>query len=365
MTGVVPGNYGGAEVNAAGQFTYIPPSWPASALPVFPLVGGAGGGGTATTASAVSYVPRPGAVYVLATNVQAALDQVDAALVTVEDIARNSGVMTLALAASSGLALTGTTTNPVLSLAPTGISAGTYAGFRLNSYGQVISYTAPAPTPLVFTGGNAVTISQPTTNTWVFDADAASFSAPGVVQLVNPADTISNSVPPSSAGFALTWDGLQNWFLGNNVVLGGQGIAVSGAARTVALAVNTLTTVTTVDETATVPVFNTATAAHVKMAVPDARRLLRGSIAAGLWTIGTGTLASGLNIQSTTGSAGSVTVTMAVAHTSTAYGVCVAPLGGHLTNAFFTVTAPGIFVLNWTTSGSTATAVAFNVFAVG
>ncbi|PZO72266.1 MAG: hypothetical protein DI640_12895 [Sphingomonas taxi] len=34
-TGAVPGTYGGAEINAYGQFTHVPQGWPAAAVPAF------------------------------------------------------------------------------------------------------------------------------------------------------------------------------------------------------------------------------------------------------------------------------------------------------------------------------------------
>ncbi len=361
-TGVVPGDYGGAVVNEAGQFTFIPPQWPASALPVFPLSASGGGASGSVLASDVTYVAAVGNNYVLSSNVQTAFNQVDAALTAINAAATNSGVVTLTV--DNGLVLNGTATNPVVGMANSGISAGTYAGFTVNARGQITAYSAPAAATPTFTGNNGVAVTAPSPNTWVIAGVAATYSTPGVVGLVNPANAITGSPQPGGGGYVVTWDGLISYFTGNNVVKSGLGLSVTGPERTINLAFQTLPFATSLVEDAVIPAYTSTTTTTAQITLSDLRRQFKGGQCAGRWDISVATRGPEFNILNVTGSAGNLIVTMINPQPNTSYGVVISAVNGKLVEPFYTVVNAGTFTVQWTTTGSTATAVSYFVYSL-
>jgi hypothetical protein len=213
-TGVTPGEYGGAVVNQFGQFTYIPDNWPASALPVFDPCGCLDSilpPPSPTTAADVSYVPVTFAPIVTGTNVQVAIEQLEAALHALGG-SLSGGFGVLSVSSTAPITVSGAPANPVVGHAPSGLAPGVYDGFTVDAWGHITAYTAPTPLSVAVNGiAPVVATFNPVPSplgTYDISVNPASYTAPGVVQLVNPAD-IPSSVPPSAGGHAVTWDGLQ------------------------------------------------------------------------------------------------------------------------------------------------------------
>lgn len=203
-SGVAPGDYGGMVVDQFGRITYVDPDWPANALPVFDPAGQLPNGG-AGVASLVTYTPQPDAPIVTANNVQQAIEQLEVFLeATSNAIAINVNSVT----AGDGIVLTGTSADPVISLEQTGVPTGTYAGFEIDEYGRVLSYT---PAPLDGTnvvGADPITsIYNVSTGAFTVGIEEATFSALGAVKLVNPSDILNNTPTNISPFAVLTYQG--------------------------------------------------------------------------------------------------------------------------------------------------------------
>jgi hypothetical protein len=189
-TGVAAGAYCGMTVNAFGQITSLDPNFPASCLPVFNPCGPCDEGGTgggATDASQITYTAIAGAPFALGPSVQDAIRQLEVGLAAIPP---PSGVETAT--AGDGIVIGGTSTDITVSLSPSGVSPGTYAGFTVDQYGRVTNYVA--------VGGGGGTVTLPNyadtapinisynagTNTYTWSIDDASIGTKGVVQLANP-----------------------------------------------------------------------------------------------------------------------------------------------------------------------------------
>lgn len=213
-TGVVPGNYGGAVVNQFGQFVSIPDNWPASALPIFDPCGCLDQiitPGPPATAADVSYVPVTFAPIVTGTNVQVAIEQLEAALHALGG-SLSGGFGVLSIATNAPIVQSGPPASPTIGHALSGLAPGVYDGFTVDQWGHVVAYTPPAPISVAVNGIAPVVaafnpIPAPL-GTYDVSVNPATYTSPGVVQLVNPAD-IPSSVPPSAGGHVITWDGLQ------------------------------------------------------------------------------------------------------------------------------------------------------------
>ena len=205
-TGVLPGDYGGARVDEYGRFTYIPPGWPASALPVYDPCGCGDSGGTTpgdVTAQDVAYAPCG---FVTGTNVQDALCQLEQ---WASGLSFDGGVMSVT--AGDGITISGSSTDPVVALTPTGITPGTYAGFQVNAFGQIVSFTpvavdhpqhqAVVPLRVTYDAG---------TNTWAHTVDQADYGGVwGVTTYVSVADITNGTVPPADRDYAITYEGAE------------------------------------------------------------------------------------------------------------------------------------------------------------
>lgn len=189
-TGVTAGEYCGMRVNEFGQIVEIPQNWPHSCLPIFnpcgPCDQGTDGGTGSTSAFDITYTPPIGSCVATTGSVQEALEQIDHALCTLQNL--STGV--LVVSAGAGILVGGTAANPVVALKPTGISVGTYDGFDINEFGQVVGYAAPTPPPDVVVAGSApisVAFNVPS-KTYTVSVAAATTAAPGVVQLAGLAE---------------------------------------------------------------------------------------------------------------------------------------------------------------------------------
>lgn len=216
-SGVVPGVYCGMTVNEFGQITSLDPSFPASCIPVFNPCGPCDEGGTgggAVNAATVSYTPISAPPFALGPTVQDAIRQLEAGLAAIPP---PSGVETAT--AGAGIVVGGTSTDITISLEPSGIAPGTYAGFTIDQYGRVTSYTA--------VGGGGGTVTLPNfadtapinisynagTNTYTWTIDDAGIGAKGVVSLANPtqvtAGTAANDDVISYQSLALVKAGME------------------------------------------------------------------------------------------------------------------------------------------------------------
>ena len=207
----VAGTYGGARVDEYGRFTFIPPGWPASALPLYdPCACGdaAGGGGSSvTTATEVQYT---NCGFTTADNVQDALCQLEQ---WASGLAFDAGVLKVSV--GDGLIDTGTLSHPVISLKPTGITPGTYAGFEVNQFGQITGYSAQA----VDHPGHAAALPlqveyDPGSNTWNHSVQWANYQRPGVVQLVDFADVTANTVSSTQEEWPVSYETVK-WMIQN------------------------------------------------------------------------------------------------------------------------------------------------------
>ena len=206
-TGVVAGDYGGAAVNSRGQFTYIPPGWPASALPVFDpcaCAGAGGGAGQQVAASDVSYDPQLAHGILTSHNVQGALQQAEDAIVALQ--VQGTGVNSITVGA--GLQNTGTNANPVLSLTNTGITPGTYSGLTVDAQGRVTGYTPVAADDVHVTVNAPLTVNfDGATKTYDLNIEDATATERGVVTIISPGVVLAGNVPPAEQEKVLTYEG--------------------------------------------------------------------------------------------------------------------------------------------------------------
>lgn len=209
-TGVAAGNYGGATVNTTGQFTFIPPGWPASALPVFDpctCAGQGGGGGQQVQAADVTFTPQGAPGIITSTNVQGALYQAEDAIAALQ--IQGTGVQSIT--PGTGLNNTGTNANPVLNLTNTGIAAGTYAGFTVDAQGRITAYTPVAADDVKVTVNAPLTVAYDgATKTYDLDIEDATTTERGVVQLVSAGAILGQTTTPADNGKVVTLEGAEN-----------------------------------------------------------------------------------------------------------------------------------------------------------
>lgn len=203
----VAGTYGGARVDQYGRFTYIPPNWPASALPVFdPCLCPDGGDGgqvpPSVTAGDVAYSPCG---HVSGTTVQDALCQLEQ---WASGLTISTGVMSVN--AGDGIDISGPTSSPTISLEPVTITPGTYAGFTINQFGQVVGYTPTTVDHPQHVAVSPLGVSYDAgTNTWTHTVDWADYVQPGVVQFVDLVDIQNNTVPTPQQEWAINYEGAE------------------------------------------------------------------------------------------------------------------------------------------------------------
>jgi len=221
----VAGVYGGARVDEYGRFTYIPPGWPASALPTFdPCLcddGGTGGQAGDVSAGDVSYSPCG---HVSGSTVQDALCQLEQ---WASGLSVDTGVMTVT--AGDGIVVSGPASNPTISLQPVTITPGTYAGFDINEFGQVVGYTPTAVDHPQHTAVAPLRVSYDAgTNTWTHTVDWADYVQPGVVQFVDLVDVQNDTVPPSQQEWAINYESAEALVQREIAALGVANFDISG-----------------------------------------------------------------------------------------------------------------------------------------
>lgn len=203
-TGVVAGDYCGFRVDAFGRILDIPEDWPASCLPVFnpcgPCDDATGSGGAASAAYAVHYTAQAGARVATGTNVQTVIEQLEDAVVVLQDDIATS---VEEVQQGDGVLVSGLRDYPVVSLAASGVSPGTYAGFAVDRYGRIVAYTDPgaavhavvapaSPTVLVTTDLSGAA------PLYTIGVIAASTTTPGVVTITKLSEIQDGTVVATS-----------------------------------------------------------------------------------------------------------------------------------------------------------------------
>ncbi len=339
VSGVAPGVYGGLTVDQWGRITAIDPQFPRNSLPVWnPFAGaggggGGGGGGGADDASEVAYTPAVGATVVTSGNLQGAVQQLEAAVVNLQLSATDdvNGVLQ-----GNGISITGASTLPQISLATSGISPGTYAGFQIDVYGRVIGYSAVAANFPAFAGTAPISVSYSAdSNTYSFTVSAASSAVPGVVKISDHAQTANDTVSDPST------------------VPDFQGVKSYVEFKLNAEQINNRSAGTTATPVTAVAEFYNPNAARVEKGT--LQEIASWSRTAGMFVTGTQSLASARNVQSfVRNTAGSYTFNCTNALPTANYHVNAAVVGsptpGGATTPLIYVTRPVSqtqFIIEW------------------
>jgi len=211
-TGVVPANMACGELNECGQIVSLPANWPASCMTPFDPCCDTGGSAPAPDACDVPYATNSGSGIVTGGTVCDALDQL------ADAIGQLSAPTSVVAGLTEGACvnITGTAANPVVGVAPSGITAGTYAGFQINECGQVVSYTAQSSSVVAIVGTSPITVSF-ASDTYTISAATAGVDQLGVVQLADPAEA-ANATPTVADDDVITWEFLQLWATTQGIV---------------------------------------------------------------------------------------------------------------------------------------------------
>lgn len=208
-SGVVAGDRCGGRlrVDAYGRITSMSADFPQACLPVFDpcACGGSGGSGSGTVSAGDVLFMGGGGCLLTSGTVQQALLELEGYVCSIG--AASGGVSSVT--AGDGIALTGGPSNPIVNLLGVG-TAGTYAGFQVNEFGQITGYMAPPASGLALGATLPMHVAQDLSGTYVITVDAASETAPGVVQLASTGDFVSNVPIPSDR--AISWGFLQAWW---------------------------------------------------------------------------------------------------------------------------------------------------------
>lgn len=192
-TGVAAMNMCGAEINTCGQFTYVPPNWPASCLPVFdPCCSPSGGGGGSGSVDAcnVSFSPPFGSTILTQDTVCGALEDLQNAIMD----AGSGGQGITSLTAGQCITLGGTSVAPVVSVTSSGVAPGTYNGFTVNQCGQVTGYSEPIVDPIPMAGVAPITAEYVAGTGYVVSIAEATIEDCGCVRLADEGDI---TTPPN------------------------------------------------------------------------------------------------------------------------------------------------------------------------
>lgn len=208
-SGVAAGDRCGGrlKVDTYGRVTYMSLDFPQACLPVFDpcACGGSGGGGTGTvTADDVLFTGGSGCLLVSGT-VQQALLELEGYVCSIG--AASGGVSSVT--AGDGIVLTGGPSNPIVNLLEVG-TAGTYGGFQVNEFGQVVGYSAPPAPGLPLDAVSPLHVTQNVSGAYVFTIDEATETAPGVVQLASVGDFVAGN--PIAPDHVVSWAFLQEWW---------------------------------------------------------------------------------------------------------------------------------------------------------
>jgi hypothetical protein len=108
--------------------------------------------------------------------------------------------------AGTCISISGTANAPVVSITPTGIAAGTYNGFKINSCGLVTSYTPVPPVAINIVGTFPIaSFYNNLAAQWEISIAKATFASFGSVQLADEAEaTVATPNVPGES--AITFD---------------------------------------------------------------------------------------------------------------------------------------------------------------
>ena len=205
-TGVVPTNMACGEVNECGQIVSIPENWPASCLTPFDPCCGDAGAGSAVNACDVPYTSGSGSGVITGSTVCDALDQLADAIGA---IVGSGASQVVSVQAGDCIQITGTASAPVVNVAPTGVTAGTYAGFEVNECGQIVSYTPETAATLQITGTSPITATL-ASGAYTIAVETAGVGQLGVVELADASEA-ANASPNVGDDHVITWEFLQLW----------------------------------------------------------------------------------------------------------------------------------------------------------
>lgn len=193
-TGVAPVDTPCIKINECGLVERVSPGFPGDCLPVFSPCTPCDGGGTGgpVTAQQVSFTAT-GTEFATGPSVFSALVQLDAALQAI--VAGTSGIV--GISAGTGISIGGTSTLPVVSLAPLHATPSTTGGLSYDVYGRVTGYNPPAtPTVPAHAAAAPATISL-AGNTYTHGVAQATDAAFGVVKLAEAAALAAGAADPT------------------------------------------------------------------------------------------------------------------------------------------------------------------------
>jgi hypothetical protein len=368
-TGVVPGDYCGMKINAFGQITSIPQSFPASCIPIFdPCCGDTGAGGGSITlpfaSTNVSYAPTAPPHYLSAGPLSAVLGTVDSALFSIQgQITASAGVQSLS-GVGGQITVTGPASTPALGLTPTAIAPGTYNGITFDTFGRATGAvpTASAISQLTFNASGTLSVSV-AGSVVTYGLANATQTTYGAVQYVDVAQITNNTVPPGETLNALSYAGGQSLVAQlAKTVTAGVGLSGGGSTNanmTLNLNFPGLSAATFDAATDELAFYDAGIGTHAKtsglqfaanMNLPIASLLQQGA-----------TTVAQRGVDTVTGGPTVFTVTLLPAMPSTSYHVSVAPEGtpvsyavSRISPSVFTVTfsaAPTAFSLTVSTVG--------------
>lgn len=360
-TGVVAGDYCGMQVNAYGQITYIPQSYPATCIPIFdPCCGdtGTGGGNISLPlpSTDVSYSPAGIPHYLSAGTLQTALGTIDNTLFALQgQIVASAGVQSVT-GEPGQIVVTGPVATPVVGLAASGVSPGTYNGFTVDAFGRITSATASTGfTSYTFavTGALTVAVAGSTVTYGIPNASQTNF---GAVQYVDVADVINGVVPPGQTLNALSYAGGQA-LVNQMAKTATAGVGLSGGGpmnANITFNMNIPGLPPTVynpnlDEIA---LYSVTGGQHAKVNGLQFAASANTPIASAVYNAPLTTFLANRNVASITSAGAVYTVTLAVPMPSISYVVAVAPEGPGQTTWFITRVSSSVFQITFATSPS-------------
>lgn len=192
-TGVSAAEMCGATINACGQFTYVPPNWPASCMPTFDPCcsdSSSGGGSGSSDACSIAFEPPFGSNILTQDTVCGALEDLQNAI----NEAGAGGPSISTITAGACITIGGTTTQPIIGVTASGIAPGTYNGLTVNECGQVTGYSPVAAGITPIQGDDAITATYVPGTGYVISISEATIDQCGCVLL---ADEGELTTPPN------------------------------------------------------------------------------------------------------------------------------------------------------------------------
>lgn len=309
-SGVSPVDTDCIKINSCGLVEYVSPGFPGDCLPVFsPCTPCDAPGGGATSAQQVAF-SAPNTEFATGPSVYNALIQLDAALQAV--IAGAAGIV--GIAGGTGIAISGTSTLPTVSLAAIHTTPATIGGLTFDIYGRVTGYTPPAATVVPTHSATAPATVSLVSGNYVHGVNVATDSDFGVVKLANAAALAASGADPDDVITAATFSAALGGQLNDIVV--GVGLALTGGGdltasdQTIALDFASLPVITAQAAGSMIPVVDAGTD-HSLQLREDFTRDVGGAYAAGEFVGATGVIAASRNVASVVRvAAGRYTVTL-------------------------------------------------------